>query len=976
MQNPTQVTNSSQNNSKVKSQPRDEQRFSVYKKNPRDLNKMRSSKKRRNMIAGGILMAVMVVGVFSASFLSQESQDVRQQASGYNCGTVTITVNDFELPGVEPSPQIDPLPIMFNINLAQPVYASRGGGSTISGYRVQVRSSVAHSNPRIVITDKLGSKSQQYNQNTAGFINQGLVAGKYVWQWTLSETASPPSNMTYIGSSGIKFSQIDNIGFYVDDNGGNKTLCETMNNQVGENESCLHDIDCQNPYLCLSGKCQEEAIDPSLCGSFSNQSACVQAPGGVCEWIPDPVYYCESFDKEDECALPCLWMIDSCQDPSIKDPTECVDSGNTWYNADCVGGVKEAASYCAPKISNASECSAVGGTWKNERCVCMNKHWNGFECVDKNIDWYRCEIGENGTWDSSKDTCICPEEGAVWYQSHCKLEEDLCIDDADHENWNGSTCICQDQRVWKNYECVYVNGKHQACAQDPAELGVWNPDTSTCSCSDSDYSWDGNKCVVNVSAEETACISDPNGTWIGGECKCEDDYSWDGNKCVANVSAEETACILDQNGTWIGGECKCDDGYTWTGTVCEEDLTEEQIACKNDDFGTWKIDFTNPCVDNCNATGCTPDSGPYSGCLCDGYRCWNGEVCVFTAEYTACMDQAAAEGDAEWKEFSSERADICARLEADTDFLDGVSYMSCNCTANNECWDRRVGECRAIRSDAQIICEEDEQGTWTGSECDCPTDGDIWHNLDCVPQAAIDCEDGGGEWSNGSCNCPDPDLSWNGSACVNTGNDPVLQFKLSFAGIPEVERDINGDPINIFHPEQNGRSLIVELSIKDESGDEYAQDLEVNYVETQEGADSYYKSDAVPLANFPTGQYKIFIKGPMHRKHEFCILNQTADHQCAINEFITIEQGAAYVGNQAFDFTGVPMEAGDLAIAGDQANVQDGLVNNLDHSFMVGCFTKAQDPVCVSRADLNFSGAVTNKDRDILLDTLSASWDY
>jgi len=55
---------------------------------------------------------------------------------------------------------------------------------------------------------------------------------------------------------------------------------------------------------------------------------------------------------------------------------------------------------------------------------------------------------------------------------------------------------------------------------------------------------------------------------------------------------------------------------------------------------------------------------------------------------------------------------------------------------------------------------------------------------------------------------------------------------------------------------------------------------------------------------------------------------------------------------------------------------RDGVVNVKDYSFVKKCLgNESTSPACLARADFNFSGAITNKDLRLLIETLSVAED-
>jgi len=280
--------NNSQTQKKSKFQPRDEQRFAVYKKTPRSLN-LRRSKKARNAIAAGFLMMIMVIGVFSAQFLSEQSQDVRQQASSYSCGQVKIEVSEITVeveqvdpkistsptliltkePTASPTPTKNPTatptkgpdeptvtpvitvePKVTDAPGPEPTKADDGkvepvlGTVSVSGYEVRVISDRAHSNISLRIVANDGSI---YNYEAVS----PVPAGDYVnWVWQFTEERVP--GYIYLGDNGVSMNQIHNIAFVVLDDAEQEVICGTMGDRSTCGQSCLVDIDCVDNLSCIS----------------------------------------------------------------------------------------------------------------------------------------------------------------------------------------------------------------------------------------------------------------------------------------------------------------------------------------------------------------------------------------------------------------------------------------------------------------------------------------------------------------------------------------------------------------------------------------------------------------------------------------------------------------------------------------------------------------------------------------------------
>ncbi|MBD3250658.1 MAG: DUF5123 domain-containing protein [Candidatus Pacebacteria bacterium] len=238
----------------------------------------------------------------------------------------------------------------------------------------------------------------------------------------------------------------------------------------------------------------------------------------------------------------------------------------------------------------------------------------------------------------------------------------------------------------------------------------------------------------------------------------------------------------------------------------------------------------------------------------------------------------------------------------------------------------------------------------------------------CVDGSCSDsCQD---DWND--CN---HDLSdgceTNGSCELSGGNQ--LNFKLSLAGVPKVEYDLQNQPVNTFHPNQAGQSIEVDLTLKDLTGSvvEQGRKTLVYQQEGEGGVSSYYKlREPLRIVQPDSGKLSLLIKGPMHRQIKYCRNNQQSDQLCGSQEGFSLN-----LGINTLDLTQRPLQAGDVPMHGENQSEQDGVVNSLDYSFVVGCLSTQSDPACVSRADFDYSGKVTNYDLSLVIDTLSSAPD-
>ncbi|MBD3250670.1 MAG: hypothetical protein GF381_03840 [Candidatus Pacebacteria bacterium] len=196
-----------------------------------------------------------------------------------------------------------------------------------------------------------------------------------------------------------------------------------------------------------------------------------------------------------------------------------------------------------------------------------------------------------------------------------------------------------------------------------------------------------------------------------------------------------------------------------------------------------------------------------------------------------------------------------------------------------------------------------------------------------------------------------------------------INFKLSLAGVPRHEKNQAGEVINTFHPEDHGRQIQVTVIAENSQG--VKADPVLKTVEYKiDGNQGYYQL-VEPLSGLKQESYSFLIKGPVHRQLKYCRDGQKSSDQCQATDYVPFnpKQGLT------LDLTQAPLQAGDLPIHGSEGSEQDGTVNGLDYSYLLKCLSKQSDPTCVSQADLDYSGKVTNYDLFLLMQTLSSAPD-
>jgi hypothetical protein len=183
---------------------------------------------------------------------------------------------------------------------------------------------------------------------------------------------------------------------------------------------------------------------------------------------------------------------------------------------------------------------------------------------------------------------------------------------------------------------------------------------------------------------------------------------------------------------------------------------------------------------------------------------------------------------------------------------------------------------------------------------------------------------------------------------VDSGNSPVLNFKVKFQGVTTKRAD-------------------QKVTVIAKKTDTNVTKTYSNIVVTANDSGIY--SGSVVLADFSAGdKFNIFIKGSKHLAKRFCKNNQT--DRCISSDTTGI---TLTVGNNDLDFSSLVLEAGDLPNPNEDGE-QDGVVNSVDFSLIesrVGQ-TGADELVI---ADLNLDGIVNWGDVGLLLDTLGTRYE-
>lgn len=310
----------------------------------------------------------------------------------------------------------------------------------------------------------------------------------------------------------------------------------------------------------------------------------------------------------------------------------------------------------------------------------------------------------------------------------------------------------------------------------------------------------------------------------------------------------------------------------------------------------------------------------------------------------------------------------------------GIYLVTCRA------WNDGRAECRYpdhVDQEPRYPCEGPnhylEVNVIDPSECTGPEDCN-----DDNPCTTDTCVDGSCTYpnvSNGTA-CSDDKLCYDGQCIAPTPvptREPTptglpetgLRFKINLDGIPQIEKNTDGEVVNHFPPNERGEEILVQITMENLQGQK-TQPVLRRFIYVDEGADSYYQmAEPFEFEDFPAGEYQFLFKGPMHRQMKFCENNQSKGTLCSTADRIQISPG----DDIEFDFRANPLQAGDLPISSQDDNVQDGVVNVQDYAFMVGCFSKMRDEACVARADVNFDGVVNNLDWTLLVKTLQSAPD-
>lgn len=180
---------------------------------------------------------------------------------------------------------------------------------------------------------------------------------------------------------------------------------------------------------------------------------------------------------------------------------------------------------------------------------------------------------------------------------------------------------------------------------------------------------------------------------------------------------------------------------------------------------------------------------------------------------------------------------------------------------------------------------------------------------------------------------------------------PKYNFKVKFAGI------------------NDGDAEGAKITIRFKSPAKYFDYITSPAVLTHIGNGVYQVSIYMAISNPPlpiSNDYQIYIKGEKHLSRKFCRTSGQSSI-CTGNGTINIGSNPEY----SFDFTGLPLEPGDLP-------PQDGVANSIDFKKIVDLFSKPCGDLTAGdklTADLDYSSCVNVRDAFLMRKTLETRYD-
>jgi hypothetical protein len=173
--------------------------------------------------------------------------------------------------------------------------------------------------------------------------------------------------------------------------------------------------------------------------------------------------------------------------------------------------------------------------------------------------------------------------------------------------------------------------------------------------------------------------------------------------------------------------------------------------------------------------------------------------------------------------------------------------------------------------------------------------------------------------------------------------NPRLNFKVKFRGV------------NKKIPDQTVRVKVKKPGLTKE------------YEATVSADETGLLSGSVVLTGVEPGSgYRVWIKGPKHLATVFCRDSQE-ERGCSFASGLTLNSG-----ENDFDFSGLPLEPGD--IAGGENGGQDGVVDTTDLKLIVATLNE-DEGANPEMADLNYDGSVDTGDITNYFATISSRYD-
>lgn len=251
-----------------------------------------------------------------------------------------------------------------------------------------------------------------------------------------------------------------------------------------------------------------------------------------------------------------------------------------------------------------------------------------------------------------------------------------------------------------------------------------------------------------------------------------------------------------------------------------------------------------------------------------------------------------------------------------------------------------------------------------------------------VQLITVTVDDGTSNPTNEPTNSQSSTAPTNTTTPIIAGVGPVtLNLITKFDGIPYVENAGTAEAI-IFPITALGETISVQVKIANAYAP--AQSKKVNF--TYNAITHNYEAKDITFAEIVSGPYNISIKGPKQLGTRYCYFGDKIGSTCNSQELIIATKTYTNLAEaetakiiwlepnhtHTFDLTKAPVIAGDLPIDGE---AQDGVVNILDYSALIGCLKTSKSEACLLAADINYNGGVDNNDLKLLRNALSSRAD-